>query len=286
MEFKKVWMKTKNALLVLLVACVGFGASSTIAWGNTAQSGFDLDYFHAYRAARTYAISLQNGLSATFDFRQGTATLYYGPQQITLPLNQVFLQAANGNSNLATRMYNQMYGEITAAHSDMIAKSTGVHTNSLRALSVGPGGATGIGDQNDSMWGWPDSGSCWPVPVPCDQWPDGPSGPGLGTLTYWFNTPFGDDPLTSQPPNPGNCAPDDIDCRIWENDRKNACNQLIQDGVANGAAGYAAGDACIAALGTAGALTPACGGGIVVYVLSAVKLGEDMYTCNKPYPGK
>jgi hypothetical protein len=52
-ELKKIWIKTKNALLVLLVACVGLGASSTIAWGNTVQSGFNLNYFHSYRAART-----------------------------------------------------------------------------------------------------------------------------------------------------------------------------------------------------------------------------------------
>ena len=139
MEFKKAWIKTKNALLVLLVACVGFGASSTFVWGNTANSGYELNYFHAYRAARTYAIQLQNGLAATFDFRQGTATLYSGPQQFTLPLDQVLLQAANGNSNLAAQMYNQMYGGITAAHSDAIIQSIGTHTNSLRALSVGPG---------------------------------------------------------------------------------------------------------------------------------------------------
>jgi hypothetical protein len=284
-EFKKAWIKTKNALLVLLVACVGFGASSTFVWGNTANSGYELNYFHAYRAARTYAIQLQNGLAATFDFRHGTATLYSGPQQFTLPLDQVLLQAANGNSNLAAQMYNQMYGDITAAHSDAIIQSIGTHTNSLRALSVGPGGATGIGDQNDSMWGWPDSGDCFPIPNPCQQWPDGPSGPGLGTLTYWFNTPFGSDPLTNVPPSPDNCAPGDNACSIWENNRKKACNSLALDGVKIGGSFLAGAGACGSVEVTVGATTWVCLGAAALYSAEVIQGTEDAKTCATPYPG-
>jgi hypothetical protein len=283
-EFKKAWIKTKNALLVLLVACVGFGASSTFVWGNTANSGYELNYFHAYRAARTYAIQLQNGLAATFDFRQGTATLYSGPQQFTLPLDQVLLQAANGNSNLAAQMYNQMYGGITAAHSDAIIQSIGTHTNSLRALSVGPGGATGIGDQNDSMWGWPDSGDCFPIPNPCQQWPDGSSGSGLSTL-YWFNTPFGSDPLTSEPPNPDNCAPGDYKCYNWETNRENACKRSTRDGVEVAGSALLAGAACASIGETLGATVSACLGSIALYGAVADGSAEDGKTCATPYPG-
>lgn len=289
--FKELGTKTRNALMALLIVWIGFGSSIAVAQGN---SGFALDYFHAYRATRTYAIQLQNGLSATFDFRQDTATLYTGTQQFTLPLNQVLLQAANGNSNLAARMYNQMYDDITAAHSDAIMKSNGARnagSKSLRALALAapsllPGSGGGIGDQDDAMWGLPSGGDCWPIPEPCDQWPDGPvSGPGLGTYTFWWNTPYGNDPLTSQPPNPANCAPGDIDCKIWENNRKNACDSSTLDGVKVAGSAVVAAAACASVGESLGTTVSACLGAIALYGAEAASSSEDGKTCATPYPG-
>ncbi|MBS0558309.1 MAG: hypothetical protein JSR27_12965 [Proteobacteria bacterium] len=290
MVVKELGTKTRNVLLALLIVWIGFGSSIAVAQGN---SGFALDYFHAYRATRTYAIQLQNGLSATFDFRQDTATLYAGTQTITLPLDQVLLQAANGNSKLAARMYNQMYDDITAAHSDAIMKSTGSRragSNSARALAQNaqgllPGDGGGIGDQDDAMWGLPSGGDCWPIPEPCDQWPDGDSGPGLSTFTYWWNTPYGSDPLTSQPPNPDNCAPGDNDCRDWENNRKNACDKDVDDGLALTASAVLASAACVGALESGGLASYACAGAFAEAVRTAYNNQKDDATCNTPYPG-
>ena len=285
MEFENAWNKARKLVLVLLILGFGLSGSIAVAQGDTSNSGFELDYYHAYHAKRTYAIRLRNGLRATFDFRHGTATLYANGQQSTMPLDQVLLQAANGNSHLATQMYNQMYQDITATHSDAIMKyvgSSGASNNSLHAFLAPPVTIDPGQGANDAMWSTPDIGDCDPVSEPCQE--SGPMAP-FDPYHSWQNVPVGTPPFTDQPPSLDNCAPGDIDCKIWENNRKNACDQLIEDGIANGTAGYVAGDACIAAVGTVGTLTPACGAGFIVYVLSAIKLSKDMYTCNEPYPG-
>lgn len=282
MEFKKGWIRTKNVVLVLLIACVGLGSSIAVAQSGATNSGFELDYFHAYRQARTYSIQLQNGLAATFDFRHGTATLYYGRQQSTMPLDQVFLQAANGNSNLATRMYNQMYQNITAAHSDTIMKSVpNANTHSLHPLlSTPPGGTIGIGDSDSAEWAIPVPGDCWPVPIPCQQWPDGAWG-----TTYWFNTPFGSDPFTNVPPNPDNCAPGDIDCKIWENNRQQACDRDFSNGLEITALTVRAAAACTSAIESLGLSSYMCAGALAAVGRAAYNNARDDATCHIPFPG-
>jgi hypothetical protein len=153
-------------------------------------------------------------------------------------------------------------------------------------LSVGPGGAAGIGDQNDSMWGWPDSGSCWPVPGSCDQWPDGPTGP-WGPSTTWWSVPFGSDPLTNTPPNPDNCAPgpDYQDCRDWENNRKNACNEVAADVSEAAVAAAFMYDSCVSAVASGGTLTLGCLATWAGDVIVTVRTENHMFTCQNPWPG-
>lgn len=117
--------KAKAIALTLLITSIGLGSAAfaassahsktgiqgTVVAATTqtqsSSAGFELDYFHAERVSKTYAIRLKNGLSASFDFQNGTATLTdVTGHQTTLPLEQVLLQATNGNSQAAAQMYD------------------------------------------------------------------------------------------------------------------------------------------------------------------------------------
>jgi hypothetical protein len=115
MEIERVSGTTHVVALGLLAACTAFGGTALAAGATSdgiqnanrtaavrtqsSSTGYELNYFHAYKASKTYAISLKNGLHASFDFEHGTATLWDASgNKTTFSLQQVLLQANNGNS--------------------------------------------------------------------------------------------------------------------------------------------------------------------------------------------
>lgn len=169
MNVKPVSSKAKAIALSLLIACSGlastaFAAASTpgsvgiqganraaAAQTHSSSTNYELDYFHAYKTSKTYAIRLKNGLRASFDFDKGTATLTdVAGNRTTLPLQQVLLEANNGNSQAAAEMYDQMYQSISAANSDAITASVG--PEGAGTHSRPPRGWGGIGGFGGGLW--------------------------------------------------------------------------------------------------------------------------------------
>lgn len=248
---------------------------------DTGSSNVELDYFHAYMATKTYAIRLKNGLSASFDFQNGIVTLDDGKgNTTTLPLEAVLLKATNGDVQAAADMYDQMYQDISAAHSDSIMAAVGPGTAGTHFLPP-PRGDIGIGDSDLSLWSTPSGGTCWPVPYPCHQWSGGLSD--WGVYNQWWGSGFNDPPPTTEPPNPDGCLPNDVDCKIWEDHRKEACDSLFGDTAWTYTfVGLAAGSCALAESG-AGAI--GCAAAFASAVKSNRKLLKDSKKCRTPYPG-
>src|SRR5690348_1942527 len=323
MESMIIPNKVKAIGLILLLVCGGvsnsvfaaspmpgaFGAHGTdLAAAIQAQSsstGFELNYFHAERASKTYAIRLKNGLSASFDFQNGTVTLVdVTGSQSTLPLERVLLQVTNGNGQAASQMYDQMYQSISAAKSDAIMVHAGPRsananfrpsTGGLRNVNPSvffppPRDTGGLGDDDGSLWATPTGGDRFPIHGSCNDGAEGLSdwGPGgmsnWGSYDLWWGSAFGDAPPTSQPPRPDGCAPNDIDCILYEHDRQNACDDMGTDNLAQGGNDLAAGTACGLAETGVGAVV--CAAAIVPFVIGLHKLHKDTVTCHTPYPGR
>jgi len=322
MESMIIPNKVKAIGLILLLVCGGvsnyvfaaspmpgaFGAHGTdLAAAIQAQSsstGFELNYFHAERASKTYAIRLKNGLSASFDFQNGTVTLVdVTGSQSTLPLERVLLQVTNGNGQAASQMYDQMYQSISAAKSDAIMAHAGPASASAnfrqpiggtRNVSPNfffppPRDTGGLGDDDGSLWATPTGGDCFPIPGSCNEWSGGLSdwGPGgmsnWGSYNLWWGSAFGDPPPTSQPPRPDGCAPNDIDCILWEHDRKNACDELVSDNLSQGGMDVATGAMCAVAETPPTAL--GCLGAFITWGVGLHTLHKHTEQCHTPYPG-
>jgi len=314
--------KAKAIALTLLITSIGLGSTAfaassahsktgiqgTVVAATTqtqsSSAGFELDYFHAERVSKTYAIRLKNGLSASFDFQNGTATLTdVTGHQTTLPLEQVLLQATNGNSQAAAQMYDQLYQSISAAKSDAIMAHAGPASASAnfrqpiggtRNVSPNfffppPRDTGGLGDDDGSLWATPTGGDCFPIPGSCNEWSGGLSdwGPGgmsnWGWYNLWWGSAFGDPPPTSQPPRPDGCAPNDIDCILWEHDRKNACDELVSDNLSQGGMDVATGAMCAVAETPPTAL--GCLGAFITWGVGLHTLHKHTEQCHTPYPG-
>lgn len=201
---------------VIADACGGGGAGSS--------TSAHLAYFHADRASKTYYTRLQNGVEATLDFQNDTATLYLDGNQKQYPLQTVLLQASNGNSQAATAMYNQMYQAITEPYSDSIiapvdSNGSFASTNAFQSAQPETEGF------ERGAWSTPLPGQCGPLTHPCSFWQKNFGD--LGPTNFWWSSPFGNpfgDPVT--PPDPNSCAPNDDDCRRWERERKDACDEV------------------------------------------------------------
>lgn len=256
-------------------------ANRTAAAGTQSSStDYELNYFHAYKASKTYAISLKNGLHASFDFEHGTATLWDASgNKTTFSLQQVLLQANNGNSQAAAEMYDQMYQDINAAKSDAITASVGPNSADTHIFPPPPGGTIGIGTLGGPLWSTPTGGDCWPVPYPCQTWAGGLSD--WGTYNNWWASGLGDPPPTPTPPDPDKCAPNDIDCKLWEHDRQNACDDLLGDNLTLYGLDVGVGVACGTAASGVGALI--CAAGLAEYGNAQYKLQKDTKKCRTPY---
>lgn len=201
-------------------------------------------------------------------------------------------------------MYDQMYQSISAAKSDAIMAHAGPRsananfrpsTGGLRNVNPSfffppPRDTGGLGDDDGSLWATPTGGDCFPIPGSCNEWAGGLSdwGPGgmsnWGSYDLWWGSAFGDAPPTSQPPRPDGCAPNDIDCILYEHDRQNACDDMGTDNLAQGGNDLAAGTACGLAETGVGAVV--CAAAIVPFVIGLHKLHKDTVTCHTPYPGR
>lgn len=322
MNSKLIPNKAKVVALSLLIACSGLGgtafaASSAPRIGiqgtdaaaatqtQSTSTGFQLRYFHAEGVSKTYALTLRNGLSASFDFETNTVTLIdVAGRQKTFPLDQALLQAANGNSQAAAEMYDQLYQSIVAAKSDAImvyAGQAGISANARQSTAgprlspnfffPPPRDTGGFGDDDGSLWATPTGGNCFPIPGSCDQWEGGLTYFGPGSLpggdayNQWWGSAFGDPPPTTQPPRPDGCAPNDIDCILHEHDRQVACDDNLMDNVAMAGSTLLTAGACYAAVQTAGLATAACAGSIAGTVVSVHNLEKHSRQCHTPYPG-
>lgn len=281
------WVSTALAAAPMTTHAAALVSRATAATSPASSStGFELDYYHADSASKTYAIRLKNGLQATFDFGHDTATLYFGPNLATFPLEQALVQANGGNVEAASEMYDQMYQEITSPHADAIMAYVG--TGSYGTLVNPNPPQHGFGSVGDlGLWSTPTGSDCWPVPYPCNQW-----GGGLlsdwGPFNQWWGSGLGDPPPTSEPPRPDGCAPNDIDCIIWEHDRKDACDGLFLDSLEDYGMAATAGAACGTALGTAGGFgvsAAACVGALAGFTTTHLRAVKDDQKCHTPYPG-
>lgn len=296
MNVKSSSSKVKAVALVFLVGCSGWSSAAlaegaarqsniihdtSVATMDSSSAGYELDYFHAYKTSKTYAIRLKNGLQASFDFNTGTATIYDGVNHTSVPLEDVLLQANNGNVQAAAEMFEQMYQSIAAANSDSIMAHEGTQGYGAYWFPPPPPIDGSIGDLDGNLWMTPGQGQCWPVPTPCNEWAGGLSN--WGAYNQWWNNPFGTPPPTTQPPRPDGCSPGDIDCIVWEHDRENACGELFQDNATLYGLDASVGYVCATAATGAGAL--ACLGSLVVYAGAQYKLQKDTKKCHTPYPG-
>lgn len=306
MDVKPALLGRKAMALAVFVALGGFGhaalGSSATHTGTLAtngvtttqaspSSGFELDYFHTYKASQTYAIALKNGLRALFDFKHGTATIYdTSGGQRAFPLEQALLEASNGDGQAAAEMYNQMKQSLDTVHADAVTDFAGVSAMGTHVSPHPPtGGVGGIGDFGDPTWASPSGGSCWPVTFPCNEWSGaltnfGPTA-GWGMYNDWWGSSFGDPPPTSEPPRPDGCDPHDLNCIVWEHDRQSACDDLIGDSLLSGGAAVAAGLGCGSAVGSGGGLTLACVGGLAAFSGAEVHRQKHLRKCRTPYPG-
>ena len=269
----------------VICATCGGGGGGGGGGGDSSSPGWQVAYFHKDRASRTYALKLKNGLSAKFDFTRGVATLSYANKQAQYSLNSVILKATNNNAQAASAMYNALYQSISAQHSDQIMHSTANGPAAANALT-GPGSwVTSSWDNHDPLFDVPGTpGSCWPVATPCNTYTGGLGN--WGTYNNWWTNPFGGSggPSPSQPPNPDGCAPTDIDCKMWEHDRQNACGSINGDIGALLVVDAGTAFACASALASDGSLTLVCAGGLISVQETGNKLETDTQKCNTPYP--
>ena len=316
MNSRLVPSKTRVIVLSLLVGCSGLGGTAfaassapskhgvqganvtAAAQAESSSTGFELDYYHAEKMSKTYALRLKNGLRASLDFQNGIVTLTDATgRQKTFPLDQALLQATNGNSQAAVEMYDQMYQSISAAKSDGImayAGPGGADANFSQSIGL-PGHVSpnfffspprdtgGFGDDDGSLWATPTGGDCFPIPGSCNEWGGGLSD--WGQYNDWWGSAFGDPPPTTKPPRPDGCAPNDIDCILHEHDRQNACDALTWDNVKMAGSAIGTGGACYAAVQSAGLATAACAGAATLLIASVHKVNKDRRQCHTPYPG-
>lgn len=312
MNFRPDSSKVTTAALSLLIACGGMGgtalaASSTpgmtgaqravsaaTTQAQSSSAGFQLDYFHVDKASKTYAIQLKNGVSASFDFESGIATLTdITGKQTTFPLEQVLLEEADGDSQVAAELYTQMYQSITAPKSDAIIvyAGTGGTASNFRA---GPGSVSpkfwnppprdtgGFGQDEGSLWARPSHGDCFPIPGSCNEWGGGLTS--WGDYNNWGQRSFGDPPPTPKPPSPDNCNPGDVNCVLWEHDRQISCDNATSDNLSQVGTDVLAGVAC----GTSELGVPAlvCGGMLIKMATGLHRLHKDQTKCRSPFPGR
>lgn len=305
MNMKPVSGRTRVLVLGVLTGCAsiagtalaappasaGGGSNGRVTTQAAASpGGYDLDYFHADRASRTYAIRLQNGTQAEFDFDNGTATLYVSGMPTILPLDQVLIEANGGDVQAASAMYDQMYRSISAPNSDaiMALKSTQpfAHTQTFGGPFDPPPIAGSIGNLDLGLWSMPAQGQCWPLPSPCQKWGGGLTNTKWDNYNNWWSSPYGTPPPTPQPPNPYECPPGDNNCVIHETRREDACNSLGTDQALTAAALITAGKMCADAARTRSiGKGVACGGSLLGAGALNFKYLRDQKTCRTPYPG-